>query len=235
MRASRAGSTPASKPHSTGVQARAAAEQRHGGGARLPRPARRGGTATGGGRGLQPDPLRRCARPRLVRRRVVPPAPRPPRPEHRLRRAAAARVSTPLPGRLRLRWGDAHVTRGDRRGRAPRRAAVRLSRGSRLVAPCRSPGARGARRAGQRRPPQDLGVDGWRCVSDLVVLRRAQRPGRRGAVRPARSRGDCAPSRRVGARAPGAGVALAAESRGCGPRVLDGWNDARRRRLGGDS
>ena len=49
----------------------------------------------------------------------------------------------PYPRRLRLRWGDAHVARGNRRDRPLRRAAVRLSRGSRLVAPA-------ARRAGKR-------------------------------------------------------------------------------------
>ena len=46
----------------------------------------------GVGGGVQPDPVRRPARPRLVRGRDVPAAARASRPQHRVRGAAAARL-----------------------------------------------------------------------------------------------------------------------------------------------
>ena len=164
-------------------------------------------------RRVQPDPLRRDARSRLVRRRDVQPDARPSRAQHRLRRSAAARDTTAVPRRLRLRRRDADPAR--RRSREiglldEGLFAYREDLDWSLRAAAQGGGRR---RSGEHRPAPGLGLHRRRGLADLALLRHPQRARRcRSATR--RSGGS---GRRCGApsrsRPPGPGVALGTSHR----------------------
>ena len=69
-------------------------------------------------------------------------------------------------------------------------------------------------RTGEHRAPPGLGVDRWRVLADIALLRHAQRPRRVRAVCAARARLHLAQARRVGAGPPRAGRDVASASRG---------------------
>ena len=209
----------------------AAAQQRHGGRAGLPRAARRRARARRRG-GVQPDPLRRVARSGLVRGSDVPAAARPSRPQHRVRRAAAARVgcrptrsTAPAAGPCSCRARPSTRSASSTRSCSP---TARISTG-RSAPPARAGGWSSCRRASSGTGSRPRPVGSPRPTSlyydvrnGLVVSERYAPLGRVGtALRRAESvlahlaQGAMSHRRVEATRA-----------------VLAGWRDARRRRLG---
>ena len=107
--------------------------------------------------------------------------------------------------RPRGRRRDGGLARGGRACRPPRRAALRLRRGRRLVAADPRRRLRGRLRPGRGRAPQGLGLDRRRRFDGEPLLLDAEHDPRRGAgapaaVRPARASAAVSSSARISRR-----------------------------------
>ena len=214
---------------------RARPEQRHRGRPGVPRPLLEEAARRPDAGALSPeDPLRRPARPDLVRRRRA-------TTRGRATTGASAATASATTGAWtrsvetdRVCGAAMLVPREGARARSALfdPAALRLQRGHRLVAAGPRRGLPPLRRPGEPGLAQGLGRLGRRELADRALLRPAERARRRGAARAAR---------RV--RAPGGGgsscsaptlaqAARAARRRECLAATWQGWRDFRASRLG---
>ena len=194
--------------------------------------ARGGGPPPRRGRPVQHDPVRRPARPDLVRGRELRPTLRLQRSPARLPRARRRPLRRGGRDRSRLRRRDARPARRVRSGRPVRRGALPLRGGHRVVAA----GARGrlptVRRLGKQGAPQGLG----RARAARARPRRSYYDTRNSIVvceRHAPLAGSAHAARRLVLVGAHLVQALRSTRRRQGlAAVLRGWRDARAGRLG---